>query len=184
MEEIETELYKSNKVNKALREELRTASRRYEELEEETAIKSLEVKDLKQKKLSNETELKEEVFILNEELSNLSKELRVTKDTLKVNIRKLDSLEDELAIKNIECKDVKQKRILYDATEELKSEILTQREEVVLLTKDNRSLKEELRSNRNSIEELEEALATKNFEGKDLRQKLNTKELELSSAKH
>ena len=55
---------------------------------------------------------------------------------------------------------------------------------MVLLTKDNRLLKEELRSNRNSIEELEEALATKNFEAKDLRQKLNTKELELNSEKH
>jgi hypothetical protein len=51
-------------------------------------------------------------------------------------------------------KDLKQKKMVYDETEGLKSEILTQREEIALLTKDNKTLKEELRSNIRRSDEL------------------------------
>ncbi len=51
----------------------------------------------------------------------MQKELKITKDELKITLKKLDSTEEELDIKNLEVKDLKQKRILYDATEELKS---------------------------------------------------------------
>lgn len=39
----------------------------------------------------------------------------------------MDELEEELAAKSLQFKDSKQKRILYDATEELKTEVLAQR---------------------------------------------------------
>ena len=52
----------------------------------------------------------------------------MTKDELKITLRKLDNIEEELEQKSLDLKDAKQKRILYDATEELKEEILTQRE--------------------------------------------------------
>lgn len=39
----------------------------------------------------------------------------------------MDSLEEDLSLKTLELKDAKQKKILYDATEDLKDEILTQR---------------------------------------------------------
>lgn len=52
-------------------------------------------------------------------------------------------------------KDYKQKKILYDATEDLKSEIAAQKDEIAILSKDNKSLKEELRSNNRQIEDLE-----------------------------
>lgn len=41
---------------------------------------------------------------------------------------------------------MKQKKLIYDATEELKMEILTQRDEIVGLNKENKTLKEELRN--------------------------------------
>jgi hypothetical protein len=47
----------------------------------------------------------------------MQKELKITKDELKITLKKLDSTEEELDIKNLEVKDLKQKRILYDATE-------------------------------------------------------------------
>lgn len=42
--------------------------------------------------------------------------------------------------------------MLYDATEELRAEILAQREDILLLTKDNKALKEELRQNIHRID--------------------------------
>ena len=43
-------------------------------------------------------------------------------------------------------KDLKQKKLTYDAAEELNLEIVTQRNENGALVKENRSLKEELRN--------------------------------------
>ena len=83
---------------------------------------------MKQKKQHTEADLKQEISILNDELSYLGKQYKVTKDELKITLRKLDNLEEELEQKSLDLKDAKQKRILYDATEELKEEILTQRE--------------------------------------------------------
>lgn len=60
-------------------------------------------------------------------MAYLTKEFKITKDELKITLKKLDSTEEELAIKSLEVKDLKQKRLIYDATEELKSEILAQR---------------------------------------------------------
>lgn len=54
-------------------------------------------------------------------MAYLTKEYKVTKDQLKITLKKLDSTEEELAIKTLEAKDLKQKRLTYDATEELKS---------------------------------------------------------------
>jgi regulator of replication initiation timing len=52
-------------------------------------------------------------------------------------------------------KDLKQKRLIYDATEELKLEILAQRDENTSLAKENKALKEELRNTLRKEEETE-----------------------------
>jgi hypothetical protein len=75
---------------------------------------------VKAKKQTVENELKQEAETLNEELAYLSKEFKITKEELKITLKKLDSTEEELAVKSLEVKDLKQKRLIYDATEELK----------------------------------------------------------------
>ncbi len=55
-------------------------ARKYDNIEEELAIKSIELKDFKQKKMSVEVELKQEQDLLNNEVAYLSKDLKVTKD--------------------------------------------------------------------------------------------------------
>ena len=40
----------------------------------------------------------------------------MTKDELKLSLKKIDSLEDDLSARTFELKDAKQKKILYDAT--------------------------------------------------------------------
>lgn len=49
-------------------------------------------------------------------MAYLTKEFKITKDELKITLKKLDSTEEELAIKSLEVKDLKQKRLIYDAT--------------------------------------------------------------------
>lgn len=85
----------------------------------------------------------------------MTKELKASKDDLRLLQKKYEELEEELAVKSLEVKDYKQKKILYDATEDLKSEIAAQKDEIAILSKDNKSLKEELRSNNRQIEDLE-----------------------------
>jgi hypothetical protein len=86
------------------------------------------------------------VEILNEELAYLTKEFKITKEELKITLKKLDSTEEEFAIKSLEVKDLKQKRLIYDANEDLKEEILSQRDEIAAIGKVNKTLKEELRN--------------------------------------
>jgi hypothetical protein len=53
-------------------------------------------------------------------MAYLTKEFKITKDELKITLKKLDSTEEELAVKSLEIKDLKQRKLIYDATEELK----------------------------------------------------------------
>ena len=93
--------------------------------------------------MSIEVQLKQEQDILSSEIAYLSKELKVTKDELKITLRKLDSVEEELALRNIQLKEVKQKKTY--SSEELKAEILAQRDQILGLAKENKALKEEAR---------------------------------------
>ena len=100
-QEVEKELEELRKETRTQREELKTLRRRHGEAENDIAVKSLEVKDLKQKKSQVEGNLKQENELLTEELNYVSKEARVTKDELRITLKKLDSVEEELAVKNL-----------------------------------------------------------------------------------
>lgn len=81
-----------NKKNKILKDELRNANIKYESLEEELAIKTIELKDLKQKKQSNECNQKDEIQELNQEIGVLHKELKTIKDELKITLKRYDQI--------------------------------------------------------------------------------------------
>ena len=98
-QELEEEFDNSRREFKTQREELKHLKRKYQEAENDIAVKAIELKELKQRKSQMESDLKQENDLITEELNFASKEARVTKDELRITLKKLDSVEEELAIR-------------------------------------------------------------------------------------